>query len=90
MTPTSPSIAPASRGPVPVESAPWWRVGMVWLVLSFPAVAVVAGTTTAVIAYRGADPVVKTPRATSLSADAPARDGRNHVNSPATGTGTPR
>lgn len=81
----NPLIAPAARQRAAVESAPWWRVGMVWLVLTFPAVAVVAGTTTAVIAYRGADPVVKTPRATSVSADAPAREGRNHVNTPASG-----
>ncbi len=37
---------------------PWYRVGMVWLVLGGPAVVVVAAIVTAVIAYRGADPVV--------------------------------
>lgn len=37
---------------------PWWRVPMVWLVLSGPAIVVVAGIATAVIAVRGADPVV--------------------------------
>lgn len=37
---------------------PWWRVRMVWLVLSGPAIVVVAGIVTAVIAVRGADPVV--------------------------------
>ena len=39
-------------------STPWWRVGMVWLTLSGPAVVVVAAVVTAVIAFRGADPEV--------------------------------
>lgn len=40
------------------KATPWWRIGMVWLVLGGPAVVVVAGITTAVIAYHGADTVV--------------------------------
>jgi hypothetical protein len=48
--------------PQPTEvPTPWWRVGMVWLVLGGPATVVVAALATAVIAYRGADPVVKGP-----------------------------
>lgn len=39
-------------------STPWWRVGMVWLTLSGPAIVVVAAVATAVIAFRGADPEV--------------------------------
>ncbi|NWG74270.1 MAG: nitrogen fixation protein FixH, partial [Rubrivivax sp.] len=37
---------------------PWWRVGMVWLVIGGPLAVVVAGIVTAVIAIRGADPVL--------------------------------
>ncbi|MFO1270117.1 MAG: hypothetical protein U1F50_00270 [Rubrivivax sp.] len=37
---------------------PWWRIGMVWLVLGGPAIVVVAAISTAVIAYHDADPVV--------------------------------
>jgi hypothetical protein len=47
---------------------PWYRIGMVWLVLGGPATVVVAGIVTAVIAYRGADPVV-----TSADAGVPAK-----------------
>ena len=41
-----------------VHTTAWWRVGMVWLVLGGPAVVVVAAIATAVVAYRGADPVL--------------------------------
>ncbi|MNY84837.1 hypothetical protein D3C78_09980 [compost metagenome] len=40
------------------RSGPWWKYGHVWLVLSGPAIVVVAGILTAVIAARGADPIV--------------------------------
>ncbi len=63
---------------------PWWRVGMVWLVLSGPAVVVVAGISTAVIAYRGADEVLVRPPSASEApvrpgADTPAVAARNHA-----------
>ena len=48
---SSPAIAP-------VAAAPWWKFGHVWLVLAGPAIVVVAGIVTLVIATRGADPVV--------------------------------
>lgn len=41
-----------------VSTGPWWKFGHVWLVLAGPAVVVVAGIITAVIAMRGADPIV--------------------------------
>ena len=41
-----------------VSSGPWWKFGHVWMILAGPAVVVVAGIVTAVIAARGADPVV--------------------------------
>ena len=65
----SPSTAPAS---------PWWRVGMVWLVLGGPAAVVVAGIVTAVIAVRGAEPVLTSQESTKFS-ERPAVQGRNHA-----------
>ena len=64
---------------------PWWRVGMVWLVIGGPAVVVVAAIATAVIAIRGADPVIRDaerPR-TEAAADMPAQQARNHAATPA-------
>jgi hypothetical protein len=61
---------------------PWWRVGMVWLVVGGPLTVVVAACVTAVIAIRGADIVIgdgaegATPRAES---SAPAMQARNHA-----------
>ena len=40
------------------ESGPWWKYGPVWMVLAGPAIVVVAGVVTAMIAMDGADPVV--------------------------------
>lgn len=69
---------------------PWWRYGMVWMVIAGPLVVVVAGIVTAVIAFRGADPVVRDAAPARISATAaedfdlqPAVQGRNHA---ATGT----
>jgi len=74
---------------------PWWKHAMVWLVISGPAIVVVAGITTAVIAVRQADPVVDTDYYRhgieinkTLSAQdksrLPALQGRNHAATPAT------
>ena len=57
---------------------PWWQVGMVWLVLGGPATVVVAGIVTAVIAVRGAEPVLTSQESTKFS-DRPAVQGRNHA-----------
>ncbi len=70
------------------DSTAWWRVGMVWLVLGGPAVVVVAAIVTAVIAYRGADPVLtEAPTAEQvvrqLGPQTPAMQGRNHAATPA-------
>lgn len=78
-----PSAEPA--GPAPVA---WWRVGMVWLVLGGPAVVVVAAMVTAVVAYRGADPVLTgAPSAQQvvrqLGPQTPAMQARNHAATPA-------
>lgn len=40
------------------SSAPWWKFGHVWLVLSGPAIVVVAGFVTLYLAVTRPDPVV--------------------------------
>ena len=80
--------------PLP-PSLPWWRYGLVWLVISGPAVVVVAGVITAWIAVRSQDPVVDENYYQSglninktlaeqerLRALAPALKGRNHAATP--------
>lgn len=69
---------------VPVPAMPWWRFGMVWLVVGGPAIVVVASLGTAVVAYRGADEVlVDTPSARVLpvqpTSETPAVTARNHA-----------
>lgn len=72
---------------VSMPSAPpeaWWRHGMVWMVIGGPLIVVVAGVTTAVIAYRGADIiVVDNPSArqavTAPTGETPAMQARNHA-----------
>lgn len=61
-------------------SRPWWREPMVWLVIGGPAVVVVAGLATAVLALRGADLPLDTRASAS---DRPALQGRNHAATPA-------
>jgi hypothetical protein len=56
-------------------TTPWWRHGMVWLVIGGPAAVVVAGIATFVIAVANPDPVLPTT-------DTPAVQGRNHAASP--------
>lgn len=70
-TPVQDKLDPADK--------PWWRHGMVWLVISGPAVVVVAAIVTAVIAVRGADPVLDTR---ADRANLPAIQGRNHAATP--------
>ena len=59
-----------TANPDPADGQPWWRVGMMWLVLGGPAVVVVAAIATGVIAHVGADELVKDP-ALSASVAAP-------------------
>jgi uncharacterized protein len=74
---------------------PWWRVPMVWVVVSGPASVVVASLATAVIAWKHIDPVITvTPGVTQHAGDdvteparphdalAPALKARNHVATP--------
>ncbi len=85
------SSLPINDQPVADNATPaapaWWRVGMVWLVLGGPAVVVVAAIATAVIAYRGADPVLsEAPTAQQVVKDlgpqTPAMAARNHAATP--------
>ena len=74
------------------RSGSWWKYGHVWLVLSGPAVVVVAGIVTAVIAINGADPVVDAnyyqtgihinDQLRAEKSLAPAGAARNHVTTP--------
>ena len=76
------------RSATPTEaSTPWWRVGMVWLVLGGPLAVVVASLVTAGIAVEGAEEVLTQPPApTQLSVDdaarLPAMQARNHAATP--------
>ena len=75
-TPSSPPEAP---------SPPWWRVGMVWLVVGGPLAVVVAGLVTAGIAASGAEEVLTRPAGEIKTEDAarlPAMQGRNHAATP--------
>lgn len=73
-----------------VPTLPWWRVKMVWLVIAGPAAVVLAGVLTTVIAFQGADPVVRAPAAaeahnTQELAVVPAHQARNHAATVAAG-----
>lgn len=89
-----PSSATATLSATPQPaSRPWWRYGLVWLVISGPAVVVVAGFTTLWLAVRTPDPVIdadyyrrgieinKTLRSQGLGLT-PAMQGRNHAATP--------
>jgi hypothetical protein len=75
---------------------PWWREFQVWLLIAGPAAVVVAGLVTAVIAVRGADPVVAEDyyrRGMHINEELarnrpqmPAQQARNHAATPATPT----
>ncbi len=70
---------------------PWWKFGHVWLVVSGPAIVVVASFITFYLAYSGMDTVVdenyyqkgveinRTLTAESTSSLAPAQQARNHA-----------
>ena len=66
---------------------PWWRFPMVWFALSGPALVVVAGIATMVIAYRHADVALVETAAPAANGDrasamAPALQARNHAATP--------
>jgi hypothetical protein len=64
---------------------PWWRVGMVWLVIAGPVAVVLAGSATAWIAWKNIDPVIleaPTPATEREASNAPALKVRNHAATP--------
>lgn len=73
-------------------AAPWWRHGLVWLVIAGPAAAVAAGVVTVVIALGQPDPLVNgraQPGAIRLEGQSvrerallPAQQARNHAATP--------
>jgi hypothetical protein len=78
-----PTAYPRSTPPV---ARVWWREPYVWLVIGGPAVVVVAGIATAIIAMTNPDPVldrqasrVKTTAPVDTFTHAPAGQARNHA-----------
>jgi hypothetical protein len=69
------------------SSAPWWRFKIMWIVVGAPCFVVVAAIVTAVIAFRGADPVLTVVPTSAEVARynaeqrslAPANQARNHT-----------
>lgn len=76
--------APLARDDQP--NIPWWRVGMVWLVVGGPLLVVIASLVTTGIAVYGAEEVLTRPASVVQSAaeapSLPAMQGRNHVATP--------
>jgi uncharacterized protein len=64
------------------DAAPWWRHAMVWLVIAFPAAAVVAGVATLIIAIVHPDPPLATRAAGAATSAQPAVQARNHAATP--------
>ena len=77
MKPSQETTVKPPRPTIPTNR-PWWREPMLWLVLGGPASVVLASLVTAVIAWRGADPVV----IESAGAMQPAIKARNHAAAP--------
>jgi hypothetical protein len=77
------------------EAQPWWKYGQVWLLISGPAIVVVAGFWTLWLAIMQPDPVLdenyyqhgleinKTLRDARSNSMLPAEKGRNHAATPA-------
>ncbi len=65
-----------SNAAVDPVALPWWRYPIVWMVIGGPLAVVIAGISTAVIAYRHIDPVLDTTVSSHASLQ-PALSGRN-------------
>jgi hypothetical protein len=77
----------STRLPLPPENTvpPWWRVGMVWLIVGGPLVVVVASLCTVAIAVSGAEEVLTRPAVDVKNEQPhllPAVQGRNHAATP--------
>jgi len=66
------------RSQAPEVNLPWWRVGMVWLVLGGPLAVVIASFVTLAIAILYPDRVVDETLGTA-NAERPALQARNHA-----------
>jgi len=82
------SSSQASQSLLP--SMPWWRVRMVWLVISGPVAVIVAGVITMALAWTHRDPIVTEVAASKgkhtaapNAATSPALQARNHAATPA-------
>ena len=95
MTPAPNRADTRSAAANPEPHMPWWRVTMVWVVLSGPLAVVLASLATAVVAWRHIDPVLTDARpgharpaddvavpASPKDRLAPALKARNHAASP--------
>ena len=76
------------------QAKPWFRHGMVWMLIAGPALVIVAGVFTAIIAMRSPDPVLandayeygqKNDEQAQRSL-LPAQKARNHAATPADAT----
>lgn len=82
------SEEPGSGDSMP--EVPWYRVGIVWLVISGPVAVIAAGIVTMVIAWTHVDPLVdqsasepQRVQGQPTEPSAPAMEGRNHAATPA-------
>jgi uncharacterized protein len=93
--PSGPPSTPSSSAPL--STPPWWKYGHVWLVISGPAIVVVASFITLYLAVTRPDPVVDADYyrkglelnrtlADNFTSLAPAVQARNHA---ATGVKNP-
>jgi uncharacterized protein len=75
------SAQSASRSSSAPSGKPWWTFPIVWMVIAGPAIVVVAGISTAVIAWKHVDPVLDTTKTqVDLKVnEAPALVGRNRA-----------
>ncbi len=64
-----------------VNSPPWWRLPIVWMVIGGPAIVVVASFATLALAILNPDPVLEAPPA-QVAGEVPAMQARNHAASP--------
>jgi hypothetical protein len=87
---TPPQISPDATGGAKVHhQRAWWRFPIMWLIVGGPAIVVVAAISTAVIAVRGADPVLMRDESGGASqvregaeSMTPALQARNHAATP--------
>lgn len=75
---TRPGLSSGPDASAGASPRPWWRHAMVWVVIGGPLAVVVASLATAVIAARGADPVVGSDPGETASTR-PAIQARNHA-----------